>query len=109
DLIVHYYMQRPADRVGAELTHIQNFLHDAFARDRRVTVNENGQSALTECVLNAVLLRAYAAQRDRIDKFQMARIETEREVNAVPGSGFPITAVTEVILHVAPARVGRVI
>ena len=52
-------------------------------------------------VAGAVLPRADAAQRDGIDKFQMARVKAKRDVNFAPVRRRPIAAVSEVIFHVA--------
>src|SRR4051812_38745457 len=64
-------------------------------------------------VAGAILSRAGAAERDAVDEFEVAGIETERELKFFAGGGGPFGAVAEMIFHVAtagggfPASIGK--
>ena len=103
DLIVDDDVQRAADGVAGELAEVQRFLHHAFAGECRVAVNQQSMPLLAFGVADAILLGADAAQGDRIHKFEMAGIETERQMDFCAGGGRPIGAVAEMIFHVAAA------
>src|SRR5882724_10437470 len=66
-------------------------------------MDEQRHPALALGVTRAVLLGARAAERNRVDEFQMAGIETQREMNFLAVSSCPIRAVAQMIFHVTPA------
>ena len=51
-------------------------------------------------VVRAVLLGAHAAQRHRVHKLEMARVETKRQMHLFARRRRPIVAVTQMIFHV---------
>src|SRR6185503_13640329 len=57
-------------------------------------------------VAAATLAGAGAAKRDAVDKFEVAGIEAERELNFFAGCGGPFRAVAEMIFYVATAGGG---
>ena len=105
DLVVDHHVERAADAKRRQLAQHQRLLDHAFAGQRRVAVDEERQPALAAQVTDAVLLRAHAADRDRVDELEMAGIEAEREMDALAGGGDPVGGVPEVIAHVAATAI----
>src|SRR5262245_59203107 len=99
-------MERAAHGIADELAEVQSFLNYAFAGKCGVAVNEQGQAFAAFGIADSILFGAGAAERDRINEFKMARIETQREVNWMTLGGRKIGAVAQVIFHVAAAFVG---
>src|SRR5262249_17950374 len=85
DLIVDHNVKGATDVVGIQLAQIERFLNDAFAWECCVPVNQQSHSLLAILVANTVLLGANAAHRNRINKFEMARVETKGKVNFCAG------------------------
>src|SRR2546425_3199180 len=106
NLVIHNDVKRSTNGIPIELAQIQSFLNNAFAYECGVTVDQDDHAVLALGIACAILLCAHAAQRNRIHKFQMAGIETQRQVNLAAGNRLPIGAIAQVILHVtAPAHV----
>ena len=101
NLVVHHDVQRAAHGVTPQLAHVQRLLHHAFACDGGVAMNQNREPLFTRGIVRPVLLGAHAAQGHWIDEFEMARIETERQVNGIAGTCFPVAAESQVVLDVA--------
>ena len=101
DLIVHDHMDRAADPCRFELIEVQRFLNDPFTGESGIAVNQQAQNLVAIAVLSSILLGTYSAHRDGIDEFQMAGIETERQVNLATITGIPVVAVSEMVLDVA--------
>ena len=98
-------MERAADAKRRQLTQNQRLLNHALAGQRGVAVDEERQPALAAQVPDAVLLRAHAADGDRVDELEMAGVEAEREMDALAGGGDPVGRVPEVIAHVAATAI----
>ena len=85
NLIVDNDVDRPADAVAGQLAQVQGFLDDAFAGETGVAVNQqrHARAAVGDRPgrLETVLLGAHAAQGHRVDEFQVAGIETERQMD----------------------------
>ena len=105
DLIVDHDVQRAARGVRIQLAEVQRLLDDAFTGERGVTVDEQAELVGVRGVTHAVLLGAHATQDHRIDVFQMARVEAQREVHLLAALGHEVRAVAQVVLHVAAAEV----
>src|SRR5437588_8154651 len=86
DLVVDNNVQRTADGVGRKLAQVQSFLNDALRNKRRITVNEQSHASITLNVGDTILLGTNATEHDWIYKLQMARIETEREMDFFSGT-----------------------
>ena len=105
DLVVDHHVKRAAGAVGLQFAQVQRLLDDPLAREGCVAVNQDHHAFLAGLVRGPVLPGPHAADRHRIHKFQMARVEAEREVHAAAVGGAVVGGVTEVILHVATAHV----
>ena len=69
---------------AAQLRHVQRFGDESLAGKCSVTVDQNSEHVLALKIFNAALLRAHATEHDRIDRLEMTRIESEREVQRLP-------------------------
>src|SRR5581483_1435349 len=105
DLVVENDMKRPAHGIAGQPVQIQRFLNDPLGGEGGVAMNQQRHAPRAPGVPGAVLLRARPAKRDWVDEFQMAGIETQREMDFPPGSSLPVAAVAEMILDVAAASV----
>ncbi|OPZ13663.1 MAG: hypothetical protein BWZ10_02004 [candidate division BRC1 bacterium ADurb.BinA364] len=105
DLVVDHDVQRAADRIGFELAQIERLLDDALADERGVAMDDDGHSLLAALVAQPVLLGPHPAEHDRADVFQMAGIETQRQVNRAPRQGRPIVVVAQVVFDIVAADV----
>src|SRR5215510_642498 len=94
-------MKRSPHRICVELAEIESFLNNALTGERSIAVDQNHQTAPAIGIAGAILFCAHAAERDWIHKFQMAWIETERQMNLPAGNRLPVGAITQVILHIA--------
>ena len=103
DLVVDHHVKRAAHGIAFQFTQVERLLHHALARKSGVAMNQNRQAFRVFRVLNPVLFSAHTAKDLRIYKFQMARVKTKRQVNALAGNGLPIAAVAKVIFDIAPA------
>jgi hypothetical protein len=106
DLIIHYHVERASHAVRGELAQVERFLHHSFPCKCRVAVNQQCHPTDAIMIVDAVLFGASATQGNRIDEFQVAWIETEREMNPLASSCYPICAVAKMVLHVATAGIG---
>ena len=68
-------------------------------------MDEDAHAFAALVVADAILLGADAAHRDRVDVFQVAGVEAERNVQLRAVGGEPIAAGAEVIFHIAAAAV----
>ena len=98
-------MQRAAGAVAGQLAQVERLLHDAFAGEGGVAVDQHDHARLAAPVADAVLLGPHAAQRHGIDELQVAGIEAQRQMDRAARRGRPVAAVAQVILHVAAAAV----
>src|SRR5918993_1376284 len=104
DLVIDDDVERSSDRIRRELAQIEGFLDCSLAGKARVTMDQQLQSALPFGIAYPILLGPQAAQRDRIDEFEMTGVEAERKVDLVPRGGLPIAAVSKMILNVSPPK-----
>ena len=113
DEIVDDDMNRAADGVGLQVGQIQGFRPDALPRERGVTVHDDRPNfierfarAVNDRSVHAVarLLGARAAHRNRIDRFQVAGIRNQVNVDALAGRGAVNAGRADVIFHVARAE-----
>ena len=65
-------------------------------------MNHQHQAMLAIEIVHAIFL-AQPPGSDRIDEFQMARVEAQREMNLVAVAGDVLRAVAQVVFHVAAA------
>ena len=77
DLVVDDDVNRAADGVARQLAHVECFLHDPFSSKRGVPVKQDAETMVSLGVAFAVLPGPHAADGDRIDVFEVARIETQ--------------------------------
>src|SRR5437773_3359997 len=96
-------MKRSANRIAVELAEIESCLNNALTRERGIAVDQNPQTAPAIGIACSILFCAHPPECDRIHKFQLAWIETERQMNLAAGNRLPVGAVTQVILHIAVA------
>ena len=94
-------MKRSPHRIRVELAEIESFLNNALACKRSIAVDQNHQTAPAIGIACTILFCAHPPERDWIHKFQMAWIETERQMNLAAGNRLPVGAITQVILHIA--------
>ncbi len=109
DLVVDDHVQRAADGVAVQLRQVQALLDDALAGEGGVAVDEQVHDSLAAGVAGVVLLAAGPADGDRVDEFEVAGVERQRQVNLFALRGVPVAAVAEVIFHVAAAPVDVVL
>ena len=102
-------MKRPARPIRFKLAQVERLLDDTFAGERGVAVDEERHAAHPVAIAGPILLRAHAAERDRIHELQVARVEAEGEVHRPARGGPPVRAVTEVVLHVPSPVSERVV
>ena len=90
DLVVHHDVHGAAGAVAVELRHVERFGHDPLPGERRVAVDEQRQNfaAMLGVAANA-LPRARRSFHHRIDRFEMARIGREANLDLRAGSKFP--------------------
>ena len=82
---------------------------DESRRKRRITMDENRHAFFARGISHAILLCAHTPKDHGVYEFQMAWIETKREMHFLPGQCFPIATVAEMIFHIAPMRIhGRI-
>jgi hypothetical protein len=103
DLVVDDHVQRAADGVAGQLAQVQRLLHDAFARERGVAMDQDDHAGAALTVALVVLLGAHPAERHRVDVLEVARVEAHREMDRMPGRRHPVAAVAEVVLDVPAA------
>ena len=81
DLVVDHHVDRAAHRVAGQLAQVERLLHDPFADEGRVAVDQDRHAPLVAEVGAAVLLGPRQPQGHRVDELQVAGIEAEREVD----------------------------
>ena len=79
-LVVDDDVQRAAGAVAGQAAEVERLLHDAFAGERGIAVNQHGHAPPPRRIADAVLLGADAALRHGVHVFQMAGVEAERDV-----------------------------
>ena len=109
DLVVDDYVNRAADRVARQLAHVECFLHDAFSCKGGVAVEQNAKAMPSLSVAFPVLPGSQAADGDGIDKFEVARIETQGKPETLALGTRPSRLVAEMVFHVPPSFVMHVI
>jgi hypothetical protein len=100
DLVVDDEVHRAAGRVALEARHVERLGDHALTDEGRVAVDEEGHDAPP---LATILFRADSTFDHRVHELEVARVEGEREVDALPGAGDAVRGVAEVVLHVAAA------
>jgi hypothetical protein len=83
---------------------VERFLHHALANKRRVPMDQQAHHLFMGPVSRPVLLGPHATQDHRVDELEMARVKTERQMDARAARCPVVAAVTHVILHVAPTE-----
>ncbi len=78
-------------------------MHDAFASKGRVAVHQDRHGFSMAIIFGAILFRATAAHGHRVNELEVARVETQRDVDFGTGRGSPVAAISQVITHVARA------
>ena len=106
DLVVDDQVDRTTRGVATGLRQAQSFLVDTLATERRITVHQHGQHLVTTLVTTAVHAGADRTLHDRIDDFEVGRVERQRQVNRATGRGH-IGTETLVVLHVTCGQIFR--
>jgi hypothetical protein len=104
DEVVDDDVDAASDRVAVDGGEVEGLGPDALAGEGCVTVDDDGQDAVSAVSANAILTRAGAAHGDRIDGFEVAGIR-----NHVQGDGAAIArgeaaGGSDVVLDVATAQ-----
>ena len=94
-------MNRPAHGVAGEIRIVQRLRGDPLSCKRRVAVHQQRQILCLAVFARAVLLGARAAYRYRINRFKMAGIRCQMDMNFLPAFRDVLTGCADVILHVA--------
>jgi len=82
-LIVDHEMDAAAGIVTGEAGETEALHHDALARERRVAMDEDGHHPLARGVVELGLLGARLAEHHGVDRFEVARIRREAQVDEV--------------------------
>src|SRR2546429_7929352 len=110
DEVVHDDVNRATNRVGAQVSEIECFRPNALARKSRVAMHDDGNDFVESFgrtvhigTAQAVtrLLRAGAANGNRIDGLQMAGIRNEVDADLFATSGDVSAGSADVVFHVA--------
>ena len=105
-------MNRAAGAVTVQLRHIQRFRHDPLPGESRIAVHEQRQnfSPMLGVAANALPGARFPFDH-RIDRFEMARVRREPDLDLRARSELAHGAITEVIFHVAIAgdQIGNVV
>ncbi len=108
DLVVDDDVDRPAGVEPARLRHVQHFLDDALRGDRGVAVDQHRQHLVAARVAAAVLARAHRALDDGVHRFEVRRVERERQVHRSAGRDH-VRREALVVLDVAGRELLRVL
>ena len=106
DLVVDDDVQRAADRVAGQLAEVERLLHDPFAGERGVAVDQNAP-----CRACASRRRRGPAWRARgrcatgLTNSRWLGLKQSERCTLLPRGGHPVAAVAQVVLHVAAAQV----
>ena len=95
-----------------QLRHVERFGNDPLPREGRIAMHEQRQNfTATLGVAANSLPRARGAFHDGINRFEMARISSETNLNFGAGRKFAYRPIAEVILYVAIAayQIGNII
>ena len=98
-------MDRAAHRIAGQLAQVERLLHDPFADEGRVAVDQDRHAPLVVEVGAAVLLGPREPQGHRVDELQVAGIEAQREVDLAARRSDVVVVVAQVILDVAAAAI----
>ncbi len=103
DLVVHNDMDRAAGRIALKLREVEDFLHDALADDRRVAVDQHGRHTLTVGIAPQPLLGTASPLDDAVDRFEVARVARQGQVDHAPVVESTRARVATVVFHIAAA------
>src|SRR5581483_714591 len=107
DLIVDDDVNRTAGAIAMKLCELQRLHHDALSGKRCVAVHQHGQDAFSRSfarlvrVGNLVLRGACHAFNDGIDRFEMAGIWRQTQIDIFPGRRLALAFGALVVFHVA--------
>ena len=103
DLVVDDDVNRAAGPVARKLRQVQRLGDESLAGERGVAVDQHRQAVLALDVAEQRLLGARAALDDRIDRFQVARIRSQRDMHVAAARIDAVAGEAQVIFHVAVA------
>src|ERR1700722_20620117 len=102
-------MDGSANGEAFQIRVIQGFGGDALSCESGVAVHEHGQIFSRSTCPGTILLGASAADGDGVNRFKMAGIGSEMDVNIFPAASDVIARRSHVILEVAGAEhAGRI-
>ena len=101
-------MDRAARAVTTRLRKVQRFHHNALAGEGRVTVHLHSQHLRAVLVVAALLARLDRPFHDRVDDFQVRRVERQRQVDGAARGGH-VAREALVVLHVTGRQVVHVL
>ena len=99
----------PPTEYPGQLAHVECFLHDAFTGERGVAMKQDAEPVPSLVVTPAVLPGTQAADSDRIDVFEMTRIEAQGESKLLSLRAHPVATVAQMVLHVSAPLVMHVV
>src|SRR5437867_4066721 len=91
---------------AGELREIESFGDDALGSKSRVAVKQHGHALGPVLIAEALLLGARAALDHRIDRFDVAGVGRERQMNGVATSAGAVAGKADVVLDIAVAAAG---
>ena len=100
-------MDGSADAISVDVAHAQALGHQTLTGERRVTMDEDRQRRERTRRIDLVLSRAHHAQHQRVDRFEVAGVGGELDLDLVAGRAVMVTRRTQVVLHVARTLHGR--
>jgi hypothetical protein len=105
DLVVHDHVHRSAGAVTVQLRHVKRLRHDALSGKSGIAVDEQRQNfAALFCIAADSLPRARSSLHHRIDRFEMARVGRQTDLDFRAVLQLSHGAITEVIFYIAVAR-----
>ena len=104
DLVVDDDVDGAAGVVAPEPREVQRLCHHALRSHRRVAVDDQRKHLAPVLPVEALLLGARPSLHHRVDDLEVAGVEGQAEVDALPGGGGHVRGEAQVILHVAPAH-----
>src|SRR5699024_7619101 len=84
DLVVHDDVHRAAGAVAPELGEVQRLGHNALAGERGISVHQQWQYRELLATVEDVLFGAGDPFQHRVDRFEVARVGAEGDLNGLP-------------------------
>ena len=106
DLVVDNHVDGAADAVAARVTHGEALGHNALTSERGVAVNQHRQHGERTGRINLILSGPHHAKHDRVDRFEVAGVRRQFDLDVLSGRALVLALGAEVVLDVTRALHG---